>query len=121
MIDYLLRYADRLDADIRTGRRVTDVRADGDNFALSFQDGSRLGARAAIAATGYRPDLDHLAPLGALDGQGNPHHRDGYSTALPRLAYVGLEWQRSLSSASIRGVGRDARRAARRLASHLAH
>lgn len=36
------------------------------------------------------------------------------------LAFVGLEWQRSLSSNSLRGVGRDAARLARRLAAHLA-
>ncbi|WJV48947.1 hypothetical protein [Streptomyces flavofungini] len=37
----------------------------------------------------------------------------------PGLAYVGLEWQRSLSSNSLRGVGRDAERVARRLAGYL--
>ncbi|MGW1675096.1 hypothetical protein [Streptomyces sp. NPDC002324] len=35
----------------------------------------------------------------------------------PGLAYVGLEWQRGLSSNSLRGVGRDA---ARHVAAHLA-
>ncbi|MDT0481901.1 MULTISPECIES: hypothetical protein [Streptomyces] len=37
----------------------------------------------------------------------------------PGLAYVGLEWQRSLSSNSLRGVGRDATRAARHVAARL--
>jgi putative flavoprotein involved in K+ transport len=32
---------------------------------------------------------------------------------------VGLEWQRSLSSNSLRGAGRDASRIARRLAAHV--
>ncbi|MFE3230467.1 FAD-dependent oxidoreductase, partial [Nocardia sp. NPDC059228] len=73
-----------------------------------------------ILATGYHPDLTYLAPLGALNGQGRPRHRDGASLTHPALAYVGLEWQRSLSSASLRGVGRDAQRAARRLAARLA-
>ncbi|MCX5309786.1 NAD(P)-binding domain-containing protein [Streptomyces sp. NBC_00154] len=51
VIAYLLRYANQLDADIRTGRRVSEVRADGDGFALALEDGSRLTARAVVAAT----------------------------------------------------------------------
>ncbi|MFJ9657461.1 hypothetical protein ACIRPR_05780 [Streptomyces griseoflavus] len=39
---------------------------------------------------------------------------------VPGPAFVGLEWQRSLSSNSLRGVGRDAERMARRLAARLA-
>ncbi|WP_436849451.1 hypothetical protein [Streptomyces massasporeus] len=39
---------------------------------------------------------------------------------MPGLAFVGLEWQRSLSSNSLRGVGRDAERITRRLAAYLA-
>ncbi|MEU4464093.1 NAD(P)-binding domain-containing protein [Streptomyces sp. NPDC024017] len=72
-----------------------------------------------LLATGYRPDLPYLAHLGTLDGTGHPLHSDGASSAHPGLAFVGLEWQRSLSSNSLRGVGRDAIRAARRLAAHL--
>ncbi|MFF3356555.1 flavin-containing monooxygenase [Streptomyces sp. NPDC002917] len=273
VIAYLLRYANQLDADIRTGRRVSEVRADGDGFALALEDGSRLTARAMVAATGgfgqpnrpalsgldsfngtvlhvadyrapdpfagqrivvvgggdsavqvatelatharvslasrapikwftqrplggkdlhfwlkatgldiaplgrlqrapatmaviddgrhkaalaagapdrrpmftgidgskmtwgdgtvedidaivpatdYWPDLGYLAPLDAFGGQGRRLHRDGTSLTQTGLAYVGLEWQRSLSSASLRGVGRDAERIARRPAAHLA-
>jgi putative flavoprotein involved in K+ transport len=40
---------------------------------------------------------------------GHPRQRDGIS---------GLEWQRGLSSNSLRGVGRDAVRVARHLAAH---
>ncbi|WP_308408536.1 flavin-containing monooxygenase [Streptomyces malaysiensis] len=69
-----------------------------------------------VLATGYRPDLGYLAPLRALGSQGRPRHRNGLAHAHPGLAFVGLEWQRSLSSASLRGVGRDADRVARRLA-----
>ncbi|MEU7082457.1 hypothetical protein ABZ938_32340 [Streptomyces sp. NPDC046409] len=50
----------------------------------------------------------------------SPRHREGLATGVPGLALVGLEWQRSLSSNSLRGVGRDAERIARRLAAHLA-
>ncbi|MFD5895909.1 flavin-containing monooxygenase [Streptomyces sp. NPDC060366] len=91
-----------------------------DGTELTWQDGATEHIDTIILATGYHPDLTYLAPLGALDGQGRPRHRDGASLAHPALAYVGQEWQRSLSSASLRGVGRDAQRAARRLAARLA-
>ncbi|MEV0694085.1 NAD(P)/FAD-dependent oxidoreductase [Streptomyces sp. NPDC050388] len=86
-----------------------------------WADGTREEADAIVLATGYRPDLPYLAPLpGALDAAGNPRHREGIATGVPGLAFVGLEWQRSLSSNSLRGVGRDAERIARCLAAYLA-
>ncbi|QLH25321.1 NAD(P)/FAD-dependent oxidoreductase [Streptomyces sp. Rer75] len=85
-----------------------------------WPDGPAEEVDAIVLATGYRPDLGYLGPLGALDAPGRPRHRDGIAHAHPGLAYVGLEWQRSLSSASLRGVGRDAGRIARHLAAHLA-
>ncbi|MFD9540691.1 hypothetical protein [Streptomyces sp. NPDC060022] len=39
---------------------------------------------------------------------------------MPGLAFVGLEWQRSLSSNTLRGVGQDAERITRRLVAYLA-
>ncbi|MFJ7787060.1 flavin-containing monooxygenase [Streptomyces albidoflavus] len=88
---------------------------------LVWSDGSREEADAVVLATGYRPDLPYLAGLdGALDADRNPRHRKGLATGVPGLAFVGLEWLRSLSSNSLRGVGRDAERIARRLAAHLA-
>ncbi|MFG2336212.1 flavin-containing monooxygenase [Streptomyces yangpuensis] len=94
--------------------RLTDDR-------VTWADGSTERLDALILATGYRPHLPYLAGLdGALDPAGLPLHRGGASPAHPRLEFVGLEWQRSLSSNTLRGVGRDAARAARRLAAHLA-
>ncbi|WP_312871907.1 hypothetical protein [Amycolatopsis acididurans] len=46
---------------------------------------------------------------------GRPEQRKGLSTTHPGLGFVGLEWQRGLLSAGLRGVGRDARYVARRL------
>jgi hypothetical protein len=66
----------------------------------------------------YRPPLpgQHVvivgagnsAELGALDPTGAPEQLRGLSCTHPGLGYVGLEWQRSLASASLRDVGRDA-------------
>jgi putative flavoprotein involved in K+ transport len=91
-----------------------------DGAKVTWADGSREAVDAILLATGYRPDLGYLAPLGALDEHGHPRHREGVSLTHPALAYVGLEWQHSLSSNTLRGVGRDAARIARRLAVHLA-
>ncbi|MGW6316431.1 flavin-containing monooxygenase [Streptomyces sp. NPDC055099] len=95
------------------------VFASAEGSKVTWQDGTVEDVDTFILATGYRPDLGYLAPLGALDPDGRPLHRDGISLTAPRLAFVGLEWQRSLSSASLRGVGRDAQRVARRLAADL--
>ncbi|MET9715279.1 FAD-dependent oxidoreductase [Streptomyces rochei] len=86
---------------------------------VTWADGSTEEVDTVVLATGYRPDLDYLRPVGALDAGGHPRHREGVSTTHPGLAYVGLEWQRSLSSNSLRGVGRDATRIAGRLAARL--
>ena len=87
---------------------------------VTWEDGATEEVDTIVMATGYRPDLGYLASLGALDASGRPRHREGLSLTHPGLAYVGLEWQRSLSSNSLRGVGRDADRVARRIAAHLA-
>ncbi|MFD5766204.1 flavin-containing monooxygenase [Streptomyces sp. NPDC127049] len=101
----------------RPDRRPLFARIDGP--VVTWSDGAKEEVHAIILATGYRPDVGYLTPLGALDHDGDPRHRNGISLTHPRLAHVGLEWQRSLSSASLRGVGRDARRVARRLAREL--
>ncbi|MFC8231044.1 flavin-containing monooxygenase [Streptomyces sp. NPDC057287] len=92
-----------------------------DAAKLIWPDGEREEVDTIVLATGYRPDLPYLASLdGALDAGRNPRHREGLATGVSGLAFVGLEWQRSPSSNSLRGVGRDAERIARRLAAHLA-
>ncbi|WP_308310489.1 NAD(P)-binding domain-containing protein [Streptomyces sp. CC210A] len=70
VVDYLLRYAEHLDAEVRTGRRVEKVRADGDGFRLTFADGAELGARAVVAATGGfgRPHRPMLPGLDSFSG-----------------------------------------------------
>ncbi|GAD83352.1 NAD(P)/FAD-dependent oxidoreductase [Nocardia asteroides NBRC 15531] len=79
-----------------------------DQATAVWPDDTTSAVDTIILATGYRPNLTYLSDLGALDADGRPHHRKGISTTHPGLGYLGLEWQRSLSSASLRGVGRDA-------------
>lgn len=61
-----------------------------------------------IFATGYRPNLQYLAPLGALDAEGEAIHHHGVSLKTPGLGFVGLSNQRTFASATLRGVGADA-------------
>lgn len=78
-----------------------------DAEAVLWADGTREQVDTVVFATGYRPDLDYLQPLGALE-HGSPKHVGGISTTHPGLAYAGLELQRSFSSNTLRGVSRDA-------------
>ncbi|NYF57961.1 flavin-containing monooxygenase [Micromonospora purpureochromogenes] len=72
-----------------------------------WADGSFEVVDAVIFATGYRPSLDYLGPLGTLE-RGMPRQVAGVSTTHPGLVYLGLEFQRSFSSNTLRGIGRDA-------------
>lgn len=97
-------------------RRPMFTRLDGDHVVWS--DGTRERVDVVLLATGYRPGVDYLAPLGALNAAGQPRHRGGVSLTHPGLAYVGLEWQRSFASATLRGVGADARHVLTQLRDH---
>jgi putative flavoprotein involved in K+ transport len=83
-----------------------------------WPDGTPEKVDTVVFATGYRPHLGYLSPLGALDG-GMPLHSGGISTTHPGLAYVGLEFQRSFSSNTLRGVHRDAEHVIAPLAAHV--
>lgn len=100
-------------AEGRPDRRGVFTAVDG--ARVTWPDGTREHVDAIILATGYHPDLPYLAGTGALDPSGAPRHRRGLSTTHPGLGFVGLEWQRCLASATLRGVGRDARHVVRRL------
>lgn len=91
----------------RPDRRPMFERLDGTDVVWS--DGTREALDALILATGYRPHVPYLDTTDALDADGAPRHRRGLSTTVPGLGYVGLEFQRSFSSNTLRGCGRDAR------------
>jgi putative flavoprotein involved in K+ transport len=82
------------------------TRLDGDEAVWS--DGEREHIDAVILATGYRPEVSFLRDTTALGPDGGPLQRRGVSTTVAGLGFVGLEFQRSFASATVRGVGRDA-------------
>ncbi|MFI8403822.1 flavin-containing monooxygenase [Streptomyces sp. NPDC085463] len=65
---YLLRYAERLDVDIRIHSRVAAVRADREGFTLDLEGGGHLDARAVVTATGGfgRPSRPALPGIGTF-------------------------------------------------------
>ncbi|MFJ4099844.1 flavin-containing monooxygenase [Amycolatopsis japonica] len=86
-----------------------------DGDTVQWPDGTREPVDTILLATGFRPGLSYLDTLGALAPDGRPLHDRGLSTTHPGLGYVGLEWQRSFASATLRGVGRDAHYVLRKL------
>jgi putative flavoprotein involved in K+ transport len=83
-----------------------------------WSDGTAEVVDTVLFATGYRPSVDYLQPLGALRDR-LPLHSGGLSTTHRGLAYVGLEFQRSFASNTLRGVHRDADHVAAPLAAHV--
>jgi putative flavoprotein involved in K+ transport len=79
---------------------------DGDHIVWNQHERER--ADAVVLATGYRPSLGYLRELGALDPGGAPLHAGGISTTHLGLVYLGLEYQRSFASNTLRGVSADA-------------
>lgn len=73
-----------------------------------WNDGTEVSFDAVIFATGFKPNFPYLQNLGVLDEYGNAQHKGGISTAMSGLYYVGISGQRSIASATIRGVGDDA-------------
>jgi putative flavoprotein involved in K+ transport len=75
-----------------------------------WPDGTRIAADAIIWCTGFRPALEHLAPLGVV----RPDARvevgpNGQSTLEPRLWLLGYGDWTGLASATLAGVTRAAR------------
>jgi putative flavoprotein involved in K+ transport len=73
-----------------------------------WADGTTESVDAIIFATGFRPKYRYLEHTKALNQNGEPIHRSGISQSVPGLYYLGLSGQRSLASATLRGVSRDA-------------
>nr|WP_042187493.1 NAD(P)/FAD-dependent oxidoreductase [Kibdelosporangium sp. MJ126-NF4]CEL18132.1 Putative monooxygenase [Kibdelosporangium sp. MJ126-NF4]CTQ90639.1 Putative monooxygenase [Kibdelosporangium sp. MJ126-NF4] len=89
-----------------------------DTDGVIWADGTREQVDTVLFATGYRPHLNYLTPLDTLDN-GIPRHSGGISATHPGLVYVGLEFQRSFASNTLRGVHRDAQHVIPALAAHV--
>ncbi len=84
-----------------------------------WADGNQESVDTVLFATGYRPNLECLRPLGALDAEGRARQQAGMSLTTPGLYYLGMSWQRTYTSATLRGVGADAAVVLRHLQRYL--
>jgi len=80
-----------------------------------WNDGTESAFDAVIFATGFCPNFPYFQGLGVLDEYGNAQHTGGISPVISGLYFVGVSGQRSIASATIRGVGDDAAYAIRHL------
>ncbi|WP_143306001.1 ArsO family NAD(P)H-dependent flavin-containing monooxygenase [Chitinophaga vietnamensis] len=77
---------------------------------IAWKDGAREIVDAVIFCTGYRPALEHLAPLGLRDAKGRIATNGTRAVGQPGLWLVGYgEWT-GFASATLIGVGRSARK-----------
>jgi len=97
-------------------RRAMFTALSGDSVV--WADGTHEHVDTVLLATGYRPNLSYLSTLGTIERNG-PSHSGGISTTHPGLVYLGLEFQRSFSSNTLRGVYRDAEYVVAPLAAHV--
>ena len=86
-----------------------------DETGVTLAGGDRIEPDAVVAATGYRPGLEPLVGhLGLLNERGAPHAPQGQEAA-PGLRFVGYK----PLPAHISHMGRDAKRAAKEIASAI--
>ncbi|MFC0495740.1 ArsO family NAD(P)H-dependent flavin-containing monooxygenase [Streptomyces mutabilis] len=87
-----------------------------DREGAVWADGTRAPADAVIWCTGFRPALSHLAPLGLRGRRGHIATVGTRAADEPRLHLLGYGDWTGPASATLIGVGRPARDAARAVA-----
>ncbi|MFC7976626.1 ArsO family NAD(P)H-dependent flavin-containing monooxygenase [Streptomyces cinereoruber] len=87
---------------------------------VQWPDGTTVEADAVIWCTGFRPALSHLAPLGLRGPRGHIPTRGTQAVGEPRLHLLGCGDWTGPASATLIGVGRPARDAARTITAVLA-
>ena len=100
-------------ADIQRVGRIVDVR---DGLPVT-DTGEALEVENVIWCTGLRPGFSWI-DLPVLGARQEPHHDRGIVESEPGLYFVGLEFLYALSSATIIGVARDAKRVVKHLCAH---
>jgi putative flavoprotein involved in K+ transport len=73
-----------------------------------WADGKAEAVQTIILATGYRFQPGYLATLQELNGQSQVQQYKGRSLTVPGLFSVGVPYQRTYASATLRGAGPDA-------------
>lgn len=71
-------------------------------------DGKAESVHTIVLATGYYFQPGYLSQLPICDEQGQVRHHQGRSLSVPGLFFMGLPYQRTYASATLRGAGSDA-------------
>ena len=79
---------------------------------VAWPDGSTAKLDAVIWCTGFKPALEHLAPLHIVNEEGRVKTKDTRSLEVPGLWLVGYGSWTGFASATLIGVGRTARQTA---------
>lgn len=79
-----------------------------------LEDGRVLEVSNVVWSTGYQQDWSWI-DLPIFDANGEPRHEKGIVEEAPGFYFVGLHFQYSATSATVNGVGRDARRVVREI------
>jgi len=101
-----------VDAGITRVPRVVGVR-EGQPL---LEDGRALDVKNVIWCTGYQHGFPWI-DLPIVGENGDPDHEDGIVKSVPGLYFVGLHFLHAMTSATLIGVGRDAERVSKALAS----
>jgi len=102
---------DLADAGVERVPRMASVR----NGVPVLEDSRVMEVRNVIWCTGFHPGFSWI-DLPIFDAHGEPKHERGFATNEPGLYFVGLHFLYSMSSTMIHGVGRDADRIAKSVA-----
>ena len=105
---------DLVDAGIERVSRTVGVK----NGLPLLADGRTLAVKNVIWCTGYQHHFPWIdLPSYGEDGANHPIHEQGIATNVPGLYFVGLHFLYAMSSSTLIGVGRDAERIAKAIAS----
>ncbi|WP_285730531.1 ArsO family NAD(P)H-dependent flavin-containing monooxygenase [Nocardiopsis sp. ATB16-24] len=88
---------------------------------VAWADGSRMDCDTILWCTGFRPALDHLAPLELRDDHGRIALEGTRAVDEPRLFLLGYGDWTGLASATLIGVGRTAKATVAQITDSLAH
>ena len=115
----LMSLVERVAAEHGITSPPTEVPGAFDVRAPEWLDLSDFGV--ALFAGGFRPEYRSWLPWpDAFDELGFPIHREGASTVVPGLFFVGVHFLRTRKSALLYGVGEDAAIVSRRVGTLLA-
>jgi putative flavoprotein involved in K+ transport len=96
---------DLIDSGIERVERVAGAR----EGKPLLEGGRTLDVRNVIWCTGYEPGFSWI-DLPVFGGDGHPLHERGIAQSIPGLYFVGLHFLYSMTSATVTGISRDAKR-----------